>query len=213
MSKIPDYSGTKNRSIAVYCWSRTEPGTPLWAQAESIGRLAAENGFSVITGGYCGSMEAVSKGAREVIDAGKASKVSSSDPDVVGVVVSQVFPDRALSGNKYLTVTKDSSTMMNRVEQLTSLSRYYVILPGTLGTLQELTCIWTLSLIHPKGEPRPVIIAFREPWKKCLEGIAECLHLPKEQLQLITFVDTPEEAMEVIKKDDAELRSSSSSAN
>lgn len=57
-------------------------------------------------------------------------------PEVVGVVVSGIFPDRVKEGNKYLTVQHDSTSMMHRIEQLTSLSRYYVILPGTLGTLQ-----------------------------------------------------------------------------
>lgn len=210
MSKIPDYSGEHNRTVAVYCWSRTEPGSDRWAQAETIGRLAAESGFSVATGGYSGSMEAVSKGAREVVDKAKAGSndndvaaASAASCEVIGVVVSEVFPDRVTHGNPFLTDTRDSTGMLERIDQLTRLARYYVILPGTMGTLQELTCIWTLSVLHPKDRPRPVIIAFRDPWERCVAGIMQSLSLPAEQADLITFVDTPEEAMDIINKDDA----------
>lgn len=202
-SKLPDYSGTKNRAIAAFGWSRTVPGTERWTQAETLGRLAAENGFSVITGGYGGSMEAVSKGAGETIDAGKAvTKSGYPKPEVIGIVVSEVFPDRVTTGNKYLTTTLDSTSMMHRIDQLTTMSRYFVILPGTLGTLQELCSIWTLQTLHPKKLPQPVIIAFRHPWKKCMFELQETLDLPEEQLRPIIYVDSAEEAMEIILADD-----------
>ncbi|CAD2216859.1 ribosomal protein L32-like protein [Angomonas deanei] len=66
ITKLPDYSG--HRALTVFCWSRTEEQTPRWEEAERLGRLAAEEGYSIVTGGYCGSMEAVSKGARLVIE-------------------------------------------------------------------------------------------------------------------------------------------------
>lgn len=207
--KIPDFSGTKKRAITVYCWSRTVPNTPLWTEAETLGRLAATNGFTVVTGGYCGSMEAVSKGAREVIDSAVADAGAihttneSPFPEVIGITVSGIFPDRVMAGNKYLTVQHDSDSMLHRIDQLIRQSRYFVILPGTLGTLQELTSIWMQSVLQPASTDRPVIIAFRDPWERCIRSIAECLKLPLDQAGHIRFVDSAEEAMALILEDAA----------
>ncbi|KAG5466227.1 hypothetical protein LSCM4_01372 [Leishmania orientalis] len=199
-SPIPDYRRTEKRAVAIFGWSRTEEGTPRWLQAESVGRLAAQNGFTVVTGGYGGSMEAISKGAREVKDAAAAGSPAAS-VEVVGVVVSKLFPDRLTEGNRYLTKLLDSTSMLHRIEQLTTLSRYFIILPGTTGTLQELLTIWVQKTIHPHDLPMPVIVAFRDPWERCCQGIIESLQLPSQQANAIHFVDTPEEAIEWIVRD------------
>ncbi|CAJ1993007.1 ribosomal protein L32-like protein [Leishmania donovani] len=199
-SSIPDYQRTEKRAVAVFGWSHTEVGMPRWQQAEDVGRLAAQNGFTVITGGYGGSMEAVSKGAREVRDAAAAGSAAAS-AEVVGIVVSEVFPDRLTEGNKYLTKLLDSTSMLHRIEQLTTHSRYFIVLPGTTGTLQELVTIWVQKTIHPSDLPMPVIVAFRDPWEKCCQGIIESLQLSSHQANAIHFVDTPEEAIEWIVKD------------
>ncbi|KAG5467311.1 hypothetical protein CUR178_00953 [Leishmania enriettii] len=201
-SPIPDYRRTEKRAVAIFGWSRTEEGTPRWLQAESVGRLAAQNGFTVVTGGYGGSMEAISKGAREVKDAAAADSPAAS-VEVVGIVVSQLFPDRLTEGNRYLTKLLDSTSMLHRIEQLTTLSRYFIILPGTTGTLQELVTIWVQKTIHPRDLPMPVIVAFRDPWERCCQGIIESLQLPSQQANAIHFVDTPEEAIEWIVRDSA----------
>lgn len=206
LSKFFDYSGRNCKSVAIFCWSRTEENTKLWNDAETLGRYCAEHGFSVITGGYCGSMEAVSKGARHVVDqqrhASCSDAVSSRNaPEVIGILVPGQFPDRKLVGNPYLTKSVDAETFPRRVEILCSMSRYYVILPGTLGTLQELTQIWILSLLHPAALDRPLIIAFRDPWEKLLQTIAESLNLPANNMELITFADTPEDVIRIINDD------------
>lgn len=202
-SPIPDYSRAETRAVAVFGWSRTVPGTAQWQQAEEVGRLAAEHGFTVYTGGYGGSMEATSKGAREARDAAAAAaaKGPAAAIEVVGVVVSELFPDRFTEGNRYLTKIMDSTSMLHRIEQLTTHSRYFVILPGTTGTLQELVTIWVQKNIHPSDRPAPVIVAFRDPWEKCCAGIAQTLQLTPQQANVIHFVDTPEEAIAWLSRD------------
>lgn len=209
-AKVFDYSGKNQKNIAVYCWSRTERGTEWWAEAEKLGKLAAESGYSVITGGYCGSMEAVSEGARNVVDTLAAAAAESGEsssqekrPEVIGIVVNGQFPDRALSGNKFLTQCVDAPNFPRRVEILASQSRYFVILPGTLGTLQELSTVWTLSYIHPSGLPRPVILAFRDPWEKVVKSLTDLLKLPDSVSSLVQFVDDAEDCMRVILADAA----------
>lgn len=201
-SKLNDYSGaTARKAVTVFCWSRTEPGTKLWDDAEAVGRACANEGFTVYTGGYCGSMEAVSKGAREVVDQLPESTINK--PEVVGVLVPGQFPDRKLVGNRFLTTSIDAENMPRRVEMLTALSRYYVILPGTLGTLQELTQIWILSLLHPGI--RPVIICFRDPWEQLITSVATLLKLPADNTALIQYVDNADEMISIIRDDFAKL--------
>ncbi|KAG5492609.1 hypothetical protein JKF63_01188 [Porcisia hertigi] len=199
-SSIPDYQRTEKRAVAVFGWSRTETGTLRWQHAEDVGRLAAQNGFTVITGGYGGSMEATSKGARGVKDQAAPGSAAASI-EVVGIVVSGLFPDRLKEGNRYLTKVLDSRSMLHRIEQLITHCRYFIVLPGTTGTLQELVTIWVQKTIHPAGLPTPVIVAFRDPWEKCCQGIIESLLLSDQQANAIHFVDTPEEAVEWITKD------------
>ena len=209
--QFPDFSGAKDKSITVYCWSRTEKGSTLWEEAEKVGRLSAELGFSVVTGGYCGSMEAVSKGAREHVDKVGASEErhtgsggsSSTAPQVRGMLVPGLFPDRVTVGNKYLTDFTDATSLTNRLDLLTTQSRYYIVLPGTLGTLTELTLIWSLSLLHNPHQPKPIIICYRDPWERCLKHIAEDLNLPADNTNLIHYVDNAEEALAIITKDEA----------
>jgi uncharacterized protein (TIGR00730 family) len=192
-----DYSGETDKSVTVFCWSRTERGSAQWAQAEELGRLLAERDFTVVSGGYCGSMEAVSKGAREAIDAAP----TSDGPHVVGILVPGQFPDRALKGNEFLTQEIDAPNMPRRIEFLTQRSRYYVILPGTLGTLMELTMIWGQSLLHHPSLPKPVLVAFRDPWERVVASLGDMLKLPESNLELIVYVDTPQEASDLISKD------------
>lgn len=118
----------------------------------------------------------------------------AKDISVRGILVPGQFPDRVSNGNIYLTEAVDSRSMLHRLDLLSSLTRYYVILPGTLGTLTELVIIWQNSVLHPKGKDRPVILAFREPWEKLVKFACEHLEIQKDFEEAIQFVDTPEEA-------------------
>jgi len=198
----PDFSGTPERSVTVYGSSRTQPGTPAWDQAHEVGRLLAAAGFAVITGGYNGSMTAVSQGAA----AAAAQQPEHSRITIEGVLVPGLWPDRVLRGNQYLTQETNATSMMDRLTHLTTRSRFYVILPGTLGTLAELALVWCHSYVHPEGLPKPRIFAFREPWEAFVKQTGATLSLPAEQISFVEFVDTPGDVMRLIAADDAELK-------
>lgn len=243
---LNDYSAAKcGKHVTVYCWSRSQPGSDRWTQAEELGHELAKRGFGVVTGGYGGSMEAVSKGARMSHDArvgGKsgASSAESSEPvtpampysaapagDIIlkveseqyakikeidgkpvapdvtvrGILVPGQFPDRCLTGNRYLSESVDSRSMLHRLDLLSSLTRYYVVLPGTMGTLVELCVIWQNSVLHPKGRDRPVIFCFRQPWESVIKHCCSALGIQKDFEEAIQYVDTPEECAEKILAD------------
>lgn len=203
------------KHVTVYCWSSTEAGSERWVQAETLGRMLGERGFGVVTGGYCGSMEAVSKGAREATSAPEAKTIGKPAPqpasvqaepadngvDVRGILVPGQFPDRVLVGNRYLTQSHDARNMLDRLDTLSALTRYYVALPGTLGTLTEIAIIWSLSVLHKAGEERPLILLFRDPWEKAMVDMGRALQLPEAHMAALQYVDTVEECVERINAD------------
>eukprot|EP00742_Colponemidia_sp_Colp-10_P000982 GILJ01001064.1.p1 GENE.GILJ01001064.1~~GILJ01001064.1.p1 ORF type:complete len:186 (-),score=24.56 GILJ01001064.1:29-586(-) len=166
-------------AVAVFGSSSVVPGSTAWQVAEHLGQSLAEHGFVVVNGGYCGTMEATAKGARAV-DGGEAR----------GITVPSLFPDRVADGNKYLTEEYKATSLVDRLEKLIE-PEYFVILPGTVGTLLELCLIWntaTIGLLSPAGR-RPLILAFRQPWEKFISSTHEILSLPQTHVDVVKFVD------------------------
>jgi uncharacterized protein (TIGR00730 family) len=225
---LADYSAAScGKHVTVYCWSRSTEGSERYVTAHRLGALLAQRGFGVVTGGYCGSMEAVSRGARETAPAAPTSPAlpvaalptgaglafvaappaqaglppAEQSVTVRGVLVPGQFPDRVLCGNAYLTESVDSKNMLHRLDLLSSLTRYYVILPGTLGTLAELVVIWQQSALQQRGLDRPVILAWRDPWQAIVEFCVERLGIQADFAEAIRFVDSPEHAVGIIEAD------------
>jgi uncharacterized protein (TIGR00730 family) len=219
-SVLNDYSaGACGKHVTVYCWSSTVPGSERWQQAEHLGASLVRRGFGIVTGGYCGSMEAISKGAREArAEAGivgtpakphgaqphswkaEASFAEGVSP-VRGVLVPGQFPDRVLCGNAYLTESVDTASLLARLDVLSSLTRYYIALPGTLGTLTEIAIIWSLAVLHKKDAATPVILLFRDPWEAAMTSLQATLALPAAHMAALRYVDSVEECVAIIEQD------------
>ena len=209
-NNVNDYDCPESNSrVTVYGSSRTVVGTKDWDQAQKVGSMATVRGMSVISGGYNGSMKAVSQGAAEGIaqcnDEKEEGGNTTSDAKIHGILCPGQFPDRALVGNQYLTDSLDADNMCHRIHHLTSMSRYYVILPGTMGTLMELSSIWCLWYIHPEKlgpEARPVMIAFRDPWEPVIDAIIKGLSLPDSQhIGAVQYADSAEDVYRIIDAD------------
>ena len=110
--------------VAVFGASVSLPGDALYEQGVRCGRLLAEAGFGVATGGYDGVMEAVSLGAKE------------ADAEVIGVTAPSVFPDRA-GGNAHLTQETRARSLLERIHELAVTSVAAIALPGSLGTARN----------------------------------------------------------------------------
>jgi uncharacterized protein (TIGR00725 family) len=80
------------------------PGSTLYDTAYQLGKHLAHEGFDVVSGGYSGTMEAVSKGAMEV-----------GNVKVEGVIVPKLFPNRPPRGNEYLNVVTTAESLMHRL--------------------------------------------------------------------------------------------------
>jgi uncharacterized protein (TIGR00730 family) len=129
--------------VTVFGSSSPRPGDELYAQAESLGQGLARQGFAVATGGYVGTMEAVSKGAAE------------AGGWVVGVTCERIERWRAVTANRWVGERIHCDTLRERAFQLVEVSQAMIALPGGLGTLSEITL--ALSWMQT-GEvaPRPL---------------------------------------------------------
>lgn len=120
--------------MAVFGSSMTEPGTSQWHEAEIVGRHLAGAGLAVITGGYGGTMEAVSKGASE------------RGGHVVGVTASSLFPKRA-GPNPHVKEVIDAPDLVTRIGTMMSRASGVIALPGSIGTAAELLMAWNINHI------------------------------------------------------------------
>jgi len=141
--------------VAVFGSSRTQPGSDRWRQAESWGRTIARAGFAVASGGYGGSMEAVSRGARE---AGGL---------VIGVTAPDLFKSRS-GANGYVDLELPAPTLTGRIERMLEISRAAVALPGGLGTLTEIMVAWNLAYIQRLQGEESLPVGVDAAWMELL---------------------------------------------
>jgi uncharacterized protein (TIGR00730 family) len=169
--------------IAVFGASAIQPDDPLYEEGVRCGRLLAEAGFGVATGGYGGVMEAVSLGARQ------------AEGRVIGVTVPTVFPDRR-GGNAHLTEETRTESLLERIHELAEKTVAAIALPGSLGTATELLAAWNLAYVtrFGSGTAKP-IVAVGEPWTTLVPVLTEALGT---DASLVTLVSTVDEAVDAV---------------
>jgi len=175
-------------AVSVFGSTRIGADDPTYAVAEQIGRLLAQHGYAVLTGAGPGVMEAANKGAYE------AGGIS------VGLNIE--LPQQQ-HPNRYLTKLVNFQHFFVRKVMFVKHSLAFVILPGGYGTLDEL--FDSVTLIQTKKiEPFPVILVGGDYW----DGLVGWLRDPvvrqgkigAEELSIIKIVQSPEEAIQLIKE-------------
>jgi uncharacterized protein (TIGR00730 family) len=158
----------------------------LYAKARQTGRLFAEEGFAVVTGGGPGVMEAANRGARE---AGGLS---------VGFRIN--LPHEELE-NAYLDISVLFEHFYARKTMLVKAAEGFVLFPGGFGTLDEL--FESLVLIQTgEVEHFPAVLFGQSYWERLLAWIRRHpLHermISPEDLDLLFVTDDPAEAVDVV---------------
>jgi len=176
------------RAITIFGSARTTPGNKYYQKAEHLARLLAQKGFSVITGGGPGIMEAANKGAAE------------SGGTSVGMNIRLPFEQ---TPNEYANVKLYYKYFFIRKVMFVKFAVAYVILPGGFGTMDEL--FEALTLIQTKRiKSFPVIMMGSEYWKGLLDWLKDTMlsqgMIIPEDLDLIRVIDEPEEVVEYIRK-------------
>lgn len=173
------------RIVAVFGGSVPVAGDPDYEDGVEAGRLLAEAGFGVATGGYGGLMEAVSAGA------------AAGGGRVIGVTAPEIFPGRS-APNVHLTEERRTATLMERIGELTGLSAASLALPGSIGTLTELVAAWNLAYVTRFSDtaPKPVVTV-GERWRQIIADLTEVLDTDGS---LVTCCETVSEGVEVVRQ-------------
>lgn len=174
---------TARKTIAVFCASGSREGDPNYRDAEEVGRLLAGAGFRIFTGGYQGSMEAVSRGAHEI------------GAETVGLTTEEY---RDYTPNRYLRRVIHHPHIYSRLRRFLTEADGFIVLRGGLGTLTELFLTWSLSQSGVLGK-KPLVLLGRF-WDRFFELFREELIVAEKDYHLVYRVLTPAQAVDTLKR-------------
>lgn len=162
-------------NITVFGGSQTREGESGYADGLELGRLLAERGHVVLTGGYIGAMEAVSRGAAMV------------GGHVIGVTCDEIEAWRPVKANPWVTEEWRKRTLIERLEALVTGCDAAVALPGGPGTLTEIALTWNLMIVGVLHR-RPLILV-GDGWRSVLDQVFTQLgmYTPEHQRALLQF--------------------------
>ena len=161
--------------VTVFGGSAPKPGSPAYQQAYRLGKLLGENGHTAITGGYIGTMEAVSKGCAE------------ANGHVIGVTCDEIESWRTISPNQWVLEEIRLPTVHQRLLTLIEECEAAIALPGGVGTLTEIVMMWNQMQVAAIM-PRPLIligVGWEETFKKLFD--LQKSYIPPEHRSYLKF--------------------------
>jgi uncharacterized protein (TIGR00730 family) len=180
------------KSVTFFGSARFPEDNRWYKEAQKLGRLLADEGFSVITGGGPGIMEAGNRGATE----------GGGPGDSFGVDIKLPFEQRV---NPSVEKGEGFHYFFVRKVMLAYAAQAYVYFPGGFGTLDELTELVTLIQTKKISVKIPMILVGREFWTPFLTWIEKTVigkyeAADRADMKIYQLVDTAEEALAIIKK-------------
>jgi len=166
------------RTIAVFGSSRRDESSEFYREAHELGGLLARAGYAVLSGGYNGSMEAVSRGARE------------SGGQVIGVTCAVFDP---LPPNPWLTEEIKAPTLLARLNTMIERSDGFVAVRGGIGTLSEVTLAW--SLLQTRSLNGKPLVLLGAGWQPVLDALLAHTDLGKSIASLARIVAIPADVL------------------
>lgn len=173
-------------SVSIFGSARTPPDHPYYKLTEDIARKLSDAGFSVVSGGGPGIMEAANKGAF----AGKSPSIGLN-----------IQLPHEQSANQYQNISLYFRHFFSRKVMFVKYAAAYVVLPGGFGTLDELAEILTLV---QTGKTRriPIILVHSPFWEGMIEWFKNRLlaegMISAPDLELFKVLDRPEDVVEAI---------------
>ena len=169
--------------ISVFGGSQPREASTAYAEAQQLGRLLAERGHIVLTGGYIGVMEAVSRGARE------------AGGHVIGVTSEDIEAWRPIKANAWVMEELRVKTLMERSHTLIHESDAALALPGGAGTLAEISVMWNLMIVESLHR-RPLIL-IGDGWQSVFDQFFQGFetYMPVHQREILRFAKDIQTAM------------------
>jgi len=154
---------------------------PLYSEIVEIGKYAAEAGYSICSGGYYGSMEAISKGAK------------STGGKTIGVTVK----GWESTPNSYTDEIAEMPNLMERIVELIGIADAYIIFKGGTGTLVEISV--ALELMNKRSMPEKKMIFYTDFWKNMIEILQQDSAKLNDMINKnVFFIENPEEIKKLL---------------
>ncbi|HEY5731082.1 MAG TPA: LOG family protein [Anaerolineales bacterium] len=171
-------------NISVFGGSQPKEGDSAYTEAMELGRLLAQRGHTVLTGGYIGTMEAVSRGAYE------------AGGHVIGVTCEDIEAWRKVAPNRWVKEERRKKTLSERLQVLIQDCDAALALPGGAGTLTEIALMWNLIIVESRH--RSPLILIGRGWQSTFDQFFTSLgnYMPANQRELLMFANSVQEAVE-----------------
>ncbi|SDG63477.1 TIGR00730 family Rossman fold protein [Propionivibrio dicarboxylicus] len=175
-------------AVSIFGSARIKPGSEFYALTEEIARKLSDSGFSVISGGGPGIMEAANKGAYF----GKSPSVG----------LNIQLPHEQMA-NSYQDLSQTFRHFFARKYMFVRFANAYVVMPGGFGTLDEL--LEALTLIQTgKSQKIPIILVHEPFWRGLVDWFRTTLvdegMISRDDLDLVQVLDRPEDVVNAIFK-------------
>ena len=172
--------------VAVFGSSAPAPDSEAYEEARQLGRQLAEAGFVVATGGYGGTMAAVSQGA------------AGAGGHVIGVTSGHMERYRPMPANAWVAEEIRFESQRDRLVHLVMNNDAMIALPGGIGTLSEVALAWSLL---QTGEllPRPLVL-LGPTWRETIRVYAQAEYIRPRDMDLIYLATSAETAVAYVKQ-------------
>jgi uncharacterized protein (TIGR00730 family) len=170
--------------VSVFGGSQPKEDSTAYAEAMELGKLLAERGHTVLTGGYIGVMEAVSRGAQE------------AGGHVIGVTCEEIEAWRPIKANAWVMEEIRKQTLVERLHTLIHECDAALAMPGGAGTLTEISLLWNLMIVESLHR-RPLILVGRG-WQSTFDQFFKefDIYMPVRQREILSFAKDVQTAIE-----------------
>jgi uncharacterized protein (TIGR00725 family) len=172
--------------ITVFGGSAPKPGELAYQSAYQLGQLIGSNGHTLLTGGYVGTMEALSRGCAE------------TGGYVIGVTCDEIEAWRPVKPNRWIQQEIRKNTVKERLFTLIEECDYAIALPGGVGTLAEIAMMW--NQMQTQAIPVRPLVLVGEGWQSTWETMFNHLgiYFPPAHRGLVSFAADVSEAYQKI---------------
>ena len=173
-------------NISVFGGSQPREGDSAYEEAMLLGRLLAQRGHTVLTGGYIGTMEAVSRGAYE------------AGGHVVGVTCEDIERWRNVGPNRWVKEERRKKNLMERLQVLVEECDAAIALPGGPGTLTEISLMWNLMIVESRH--RSPLILIGRGWQSTFDQFFKefNIYMTASQRDLLHFTEDVQTAVNTL---------------
>jgi len=191
MAEFVDGFDTLNEigaAVSIFGSARVKPEDPVYELTYNIAKKLAQEGYSIITGGGPGVMEAGNKGAKD--GNGKS----------IGLHIHLPLEQKP---NDYIDTRLDFRYFFVRKVMFIKYAMAYVVMPGGFGTLDELSEALVLTQTK-RIKPFPVILVDKEFWTPLIDWFKNKLlarnYIKECDFEIFSTLDDPDEVVSLIKR-------------